>query len=120
MAFAIVTDSLAPTIYEKKVDLADQTANSAVQDLGKKFRKWKATVFHKVDGTGPSSYALHVADDLAFTSNVRLVAVSGSIPDTILGTVVLEGIVADGGKQFARTIMTGTLQTYDARIEAGN
>lgn len=121
MAFAIVPDSKQPGIYEKRVELADQTATSAAQDLGKKFSKFRLSVYTKVDGTGPYTYRLDVADDSGFTTNVRTVAVTGSQPDAVLGAMVVEGIAPIGGAQFAKVIVqAGTAMTYDARIDAGN
>lgn len=117
MPFAIVPDSLQPTVYEKRVELADLTATSAAQDLGKPFSKFRLTVFVKTASTA-FTFRLDVADDSGFTSNVRSVA---RLPmANVVGAAVATGIAPVGGQRYARVTVEAGSGTYDARIEAGD
>lgn len=118
MVFEMVSDSLQPTIYDFKVELADLTASTAAQNMLKKYSKFKLTVYVKAYTSGSPTFRLEIADDIGFTTNVRNVATlfTASVDES---SGVFEGVAPKGGQQFARVLLQAGVLTYDARIEAG-
>lgn len=118
MAFEIAVDSLQPSIYEKKIDLADQTIGAGVvQDAGKKFTKFRLTVYFKV-ATAATVIAL-VGDTAVGMATAPVTLARASLIITVLQSMVIEGVMPAGGKQFFQ-LTSSAAGTYDARLELGN
>ncbi len=128
MAFEI-TNLAVPTLDARmlpaaRFQLADQTATSGAQAAPTPLRVWRAIIYQKAftagTGTVGPIYAIEVADDSAFTSNVRRIAhVQVNRADE--QTALLIGMTPfAAGQQYARIVLTlnGTdAATYDALLE---
>lgn len=106
-------------------EFADQTASTTAAAAGAGdfgatgFNYFKATVHLKTftAGTGSSAFTIDVADDTAFTTNKRTIAV-GVVPFTAGAyCVYMSGVCPDGAKRYARVGFiagAGASGTFDA------
>ena len=110
-------------------DLADQTATTAAQTLGAaaKSFSWRIWLkaFTKGTGTVAPTFTLEVADNSAFSTNVReidRIAMPGNYASNALATYFNPDVkTPDGQKAFVRVrvIFSGTDSgTFDVMIDA--
>jgi hypothetical protein len=118
MSFEILFDSTTPTTFFAPREWADLTGDSPVIDFGAPMAKFRVTVLLK-EGTGERHFALQLADDAAFTQNVRTVGDHPlSLPTRPYLCTTLYAF--RGPVRYAKLAMTGGAATYDARLEWTN
>lgn len=116
MAFEILFDSTLPSGFFVPKEWADLDGDSPVVDFGGRMAKFRVTVVLK-SGTGDWTFGLDVADDLAFSQQVRTVGQHVlALPAQPYLCVVLYAF--RGPVRYARITATGTgAVVYDARLE---
>lgn len=109
-------------------EFADQTATTAAVagangDFGYGRNYFRAVVNLKTftQGTTASTFTIDVADDAAFTTNLRTIAVQ--VIPFVAGAycVVLQGVCPDGAKRYGRVGFiagAGASGTFDAFLSA--
>jgi hypothetical protein len=125
----------APTGLPVRFQLTDLTATSvpvaagsgdlgaAATQPGGIVNMWYFVVKIKIKAlVGVASFSLEVADDTAFATNRRQIAVSGAYTAAVLGTILMDGwsdLEGSVATRYVRVLATfGTSGTYDAEINA--
>jgi hypothetical protein len=118
MTWEIGTDSYLPGVYFGAVEYADVTGDSTVVDFGRPMAKFRISILLK-SGSGSRVLVLQLADDAAFTQNVR------TLGDHVLTLpanpqVIVEGVALRGPQRYGRITMSGGAGVFDVRLEWSN
>jgi hypothetical protein len=114
LAFEILGQSDHGQVFHVPTEFADLATDTPVVDCGLPRERFRVTLLLK-GGSGESTFDLQVADDLAFTQNVRTVGEWKLNPTTDPGRLLYLRTLR-GPQQFLRIVTNGTA-LYDVRIE---